>query len=110
MRRGVPYDLFIKAQCHVLTQLRLRWGWEAGELAKACGIGPSTLRDYERQERLHTLSTPYKIGLRLGYLPEQVAELTRRWLRKYIRRQRVVCGKGADWWPPFPWEQKPCQI
>jgi hypothetical protein len=105
----IPFDLFAHAQCWVLNQIRERQGRPIKEIAAAAHIGYNTLWEYTQQDHHNTAHTPYAFAQALGYTPERIAQITARWLTKYIHRRQRLLHKGPDYRPKFPWEQKPRQ-
>lgn len=93
----IPFDLFAHAQCWVLNQIRERQVRPIKEIAATAHIG------------YNIAHTPYAFAQALGYTPERIAQITARWLTKYIHRRQRLLGKGPDYQPKFPWEQKPRQ-
>jgi transcriptional regulator with XRE-family HTH domain len=93
----------------VLNQIRERQGRPIKEIAAAAHIGYNTLWEYTQQDHHNTAHTPYAFAQALGYTPERIAQITARWLTKYIHRRQRLLGKGPDYRPKFPWEQKPRQ-
>jgi hypothetical protein len=109
LEEEMPFELFAEALGWVHKRLRIRQGRELSEIAKHAHVGERTLRDLEQQKHLNTALAPYAYAYALGYHPDRVALITRRWLRKYLRRVQPQRIMGGYWEPPFPWLQKTCQ-
>lgn len=86
LKEAIPFLLFAEAQGWVLKRLRLRQKREVAEVAQMAHVGDRTLRDLEQQKHLNTAISSYVDACALGYHPDRIALLTRRWLRKYLRR------------------------
>lgn len=91
----------------------LRWlvcqrhGLNVAWLAREAPVGDQSLRDYldfKHPEGWHTES---RVALVLGYFPDELERLTRRWMRKYRHREQRRHAGEKDWRLRFPWEQGP---
>lgn len=109
LEQEIPFELFAEALGWVFKMLRIRQGREVSQVAKRAHVGERTLRDLERQMHLNTALAPYAYAYALGYYPDQIARLTRRWLQKYLHRVRPRRTINGLWDPRFPWQQKTCQ-
>lgn len=101
----IPFELHADAQCWVLTQIRLRQKRDLKALAAKTTVGYNTLWELEHHRHLNTALAPYAYAHALGYRPDQISRLTRRWLRKYLCRERRLHGKDRTWMPKMPWKQ-----
>ena len=109
LRLEFDWELFMNAQCYLLTFLHDCSGLDLAALAREARLKNSTLRDYESHKALNSASTPFLLCHALGYPPERLVVLTRRWLRLYIRAQQREHQKPRGWMPKMPWEQPACQ-
>lgn len=91
----------------------LRWlvcqrhGLNVAWLAREAPVGDQSLRDYldfKHPEGWHTES---RVALVLGYFPDELERLTRRWMRKYRHREQGRHAGEKDWRLRYPWEQSP---
>ena len=109
LKKEIPFELFAEALGWVHKSLRIRQGAELSDMAQKAGVGYNTLWDLEHQKHLNTALAPYAYAYALGYHPDRLALITRRWLQKYLRRVRPCLNADGTCEPPFPWQQKPCQ-
>ena len=105
-RTRLPVETLAQAQAWVLKLLLQRYNPSLEKVARAYKVGLTTLRDYQKGRHACTMVVPYCLGLALGYEPDRLYRLTVRWLRGYLRQERRRTGKGPEWWPRLPWEQK----
>lgn len=91
----------------------LRWlvcqrhGLNVAWLAREAPVGDQSLRDYldfKHPEGWHTES---RVALVLGYFPDELERLTRRWMRKYRHREQGRHAGEKGWRLRYPWEQSP---
>ncbi|MCB1277021.1 hypothetical protein [Prosthecobacter sp.] len=73
-------------------------------VARECGVGRQSLRDYLNGLCLHGRHTVAQVALLLGFFPDELEKLTRRWMRKYRRRQRREHTDDPRWTLRYPWE------
>lgn len=87
----------------VFQRHRLTVAW----LARECGVGDQSLRDYLNLEHPEGWHTESRVALMLGFLPEELERLTRRWMRKYRHREQRQHAGERGWQLRFPWECLP---
>lgn len=74
-------------------------------LAREAPVGDQSLRDYLNYKHPEGWHTESLVVLVLGYLPDQLERLTRRWMRKYRHRESRLHGGEVDWCLHYPWEK-----
>jgi hypothetical protein len=90
--------------------IRVRYDVPVAWVAAMAGVGDQSLRDclsFLRPDGWHTLS---RTALLLGFYPDELERLTRRWMRKYRHREQRLHGMERGWRLLYPWEkteQKP---
>ena len=82
-----------------------RYEKSVAEMAARAGVGEETLREYLHLEHPEAWMTSSLTGLVLGLYPDDLEELTRRWMRKFRRREKKVHLGEADWKFTYPWEE-----
>jgi transcriptional regulator with XRE-family HTH domain len=78
-----------------LIILRAALRWKQNDLAKASGIGNSSISDYERKKKVPGRKNLRKILQAMGYR-ESVLELTRWFLNELRTTQRLAPGETVD--------------
>jgi transcriptional regulator with XRE-family HTH domain len=78
-----------------LIILRVALRWKQNDLARASGIGNSSISDYERRKKVPGRKNLRKMLASMGYR-ESVLELTRRFLNELRTTQRLAPGEGMD--------------
>lgn len=86
----VSMGLFFRALGWVYLHLRLRFGLPLQELAALAQVGVQTLCDLEHGGHGARPETEWQVAHALGYEPEEVMRLTRRWLRRKFRTLRAA--------------------
>ena len=81
-----------------------RYEKSVAEMAARAGVGEETLREYLHLEHPEAWMTSSLTGLALGLYPDHLEELTRRWMRKFRRREKQTRAKEPDWKFAYPWE------
>jgi len=72
-------------------------------------VGEQTLREYLRLLHPDAWTTGSLVALEVGYLPDELEALTRRWMRKFrCRMKRLHLGE-RDYVLHYPWEPDPNQ-
>lgn len=90
----------------VLAQIvTRRYKLPVAALAAAAGVGEQTLREYLQIKHPDACTTGDRTALALGYFPDKVARLTRRWMRKYRHRCWRPRSAERDGERLYPWEQ-----
>ena len=74
------------------------------EIASRAGVGEETLREYLLFKHLEAWTTNNLTALALGLYPDHLEELTRRWMRKFRRRERQTRVNEPGWKFAYPWE------
>ena len=75
--------------------LRAAIRWKQNDLARASGIGNSSISDYERQKKTPGRKNLRKILQSMGYR-ESVIEFTRRFLHELRSTQRLAPGESLE--------------
>ena len=75
--------------------LRAALRWKQNDLAKASGIGNSSISDYERRKKVPGRKNLRKMLQSMGYR-ESVLEATRRFLQELRTSQRLAPGESID--------------
>lgn len=83
---------FLQALGWVYLHLRLRFGLSLFRLAARAHVGVQTLCDLEHAHHAIRGDTEYLVAHALGYEPEQIRRLARRWLRKKMRMVQAVAA------------------
>ncbi|HBJ87907.1 MAG TPA: hypothetical protein DDZ88_29420 [Verrucomicrobiales bacterium] len=110
LRDAAPVPLMQRALAWVLRQLRLRHGWSVPQLAGRAGLSEQTVRDFEQACYKQCFwSTIAQLCHALRRHPDTVVALTRRWLRKYCRRELSRQRHEPHHKPSLPWQQPACQ-
>jgi transcriptional regulator with XRE-family HTH domain len=78
-----------------LIVLRAALRWKQNDLAKASGIGNSSISDYERRKKVPGRKNLRKMLQSMGYR-ESVLEVTRRFLQELRNSQRLAPGESVD--------------
>jgi len=78
-----------------LIILRAALRWKQNDLARASGIGNSSISDYERRKKAPGRKNLRKMLASMGYR-ESVLELTRRFLYDLRTTQRLATGEEID--------------
>jgi transcriptional regulator with XRE-family HTH domain len=78
-----------------LIILRAALRWKQNDLARASGIGNSSISDYERRKKAPGRKNLRKMLEAMGYR-ESVLELTRWFLNELRTTQRLVPGESID--------------
>ena len=92
----------------VLAQIvTVRYELSVAALAAEAGVGEQTLREYLQLKHPDACTTADSTALAVGYFPDKLARLTRRWMRKYRHRCWRPKGGGGDGGKHYPWEQVP---
>jgi hypothetical protein len=84
---------------------------EAGRHKTVHVPGERSLTIYLDKRELVTLMTLGSApeALVLGYFPDELERLTRRWMRKFRHREQRQHAGEKDWRLRYPWEQAPRQ-
>ena len=78
---------FVQGLGWVYCHLRLRCGFSIRELAAIAGVGVETLCQLEHGKHPPSMVTEFRVAMALGYHTDEIRRLTRRWLRKLVRRK-----------------------
>jgi hypothetical protein len=89
----------------VCQRHRLNVAW----LAREAPVGDQSLRDYLELKHPEGWHTESRVALVLGYFPDELERLTRRWMRKFRHREQRQHAGEKDWRLRYPWEQAPRQ-
>jgi transcriptional regulator with XRE-family HTH domain len=84
--------LFLQALGWVYLHLRLRFGLSLVELARQARVGVQTLCDLEHGRHGARPETEWAVAHALGYEPEDLWRLTRRWLRRRMGRLSAMAA------------------
>lgn len=84
--------------------IRKRYEKSVAEIASRAGVGEETLREYLLFKHPEAWTTNNLTALALGLYPDHLEELTRRWMRKFRRREKETRAKEPDWKFAYPWE------
>lgn len=105
LKDRVPFDTFVQALGWVYHHLRLRCGQTLRDLAARARVGVQTICEMESGRHPPRLDVETRVANALGYHTEHVHRLTRRWMRKLIRRNRcrllAVAARVAALLAPF---------
>ena len=85
--------------------IRVRYDKSVAEMASRAGVGEETLREYLHFKHLEAWTTNNLTALALGLYPDHLEELTRRWMRKFRRREKETRVNEPDWKFAYPWEE-----
>jgi hypothetical protein len=90
-------------EIRVVGQLiRKRYEKSVVEIASRAGVGEETLREYLLFKHPEAWTTNNLTALALGLYPDDLKELTRRWMRKFRRREKAARVKEAGWKFAYP--------
>ena len=90
----------------VLAQIvTRRYKLSVAALAAAAGVGEQTLREYLQLKHPDACTTADSTALAVGYFPDKLARLTRRWMRKYRHRCWRPGADATGGKRRYPWEQ-----
>lgn len=103
-RRRLDPEHLYQGMVWVVNGLLERHQLSPTRLARECGVGPQSVRDYLKGLHLYGRHTVARMALWLGYFPDEVEKLTRRWMRKYRHREKRRHADDPTWRLRYPWE------
>lgn len=75
-------------------------------VAREAGAKDQSVRDYLAYAHPHGWYIQSLVCPVLGYFPDEVERLARRWMRKFRRREKQDHAAERDWQLCYPWEKK----
>jgi hypothetical protein len=81
-----------------------RFGLLPAGAAQMANVGVQTVREYLRLDHPDAWCTAGLLAVALGFFPDELERLTRRWMRKFRHRESRLHAAEPGWCLRYPWE------